>query len=72
MGSLSKKTKARRDMRDARLTAKRQKDEQKKLAKKDKIVVVKQANLLVFYRFKHILVQKKHLKFSLRCFPTYL
>ena len=41
MGSLSKKTKARRDMRDARLTAERQKDEQKKLAKKDKIVVVK-------------------------------
>lgn len=41
MSSLSKKTKARRDMRDAKLTANRQKNEQKKLAKKDKIVLVK-------------------------------
>ena len=41
MSSLSKKTKARRDMRDAKLATKRQKDEQKKVAKKDKIVFVK-------------------------------
>ncbi len=41
MSSLSKRTKTRRALRDTRITAKRQKDEKKKLAKKDKIVIVK-------------------------------
>ena len=41
MGSLSKKTKAKRDMRDAKLTAKRQKEKQKKLTKKDKFFEVR-------------------------------